>query len=47
VSYQDVLFFGRLPAMSDALLMVTYALVSMIGGIFIFGRLRDTLAEAI
>ena len=47
VSYQDVLFFGRLPAMSDALLMVAYALVSMIGGIFIFGRLRDTLAEAI
>jgi ABC-type polysaccharide/polyol phosphate export permease len=47
VSYQDVLFFGRLPAMSDALLMVAYALVSMIGGTFIFGRLRDTLAEAI
>lgn len=47
VSYQDVLFFGRLPAMSDALLMVAYALVSMIGGIFIFDRLRDTLAEAI
>lgn len=47
VSYQDVLFFGRLPALSDALLMVGYALVSMIGGIFIFDRLRDTLAEAI
>lgn len=47
VSYQDVLFFGRLPAMSDALLMVAYALVSMMGGIFIFDRLRDTLAEAI
>jgi ABC-type polysaccharide/polyol phosphate export permease len=47
VSYQDVLFFGRLPAISDALLMVAYALVSMLGGIFIFDRLRDTLAEAI
>ncbi len=47
VSYQDVLFFGHLPGLADALLMVFYALVSMIAGIFVFDRLRDTLAEAI
>ena len=47
VSYQDVLFFGRLPALSDALLMVVYAFVSMMLGITVFDRLRDTLAEAI
>jgi ABC-type polysaccharide/polyol phosphate export permease len=47
ISYQDVLFSGRLPALSDALLMVVYALVSMMVGMTVFDRLRDTLAEAI
>ena len=47
VSYQDVLFFGHLPGLSDALLMVAYAFASMMLGITVFDRLRDTLAEAI
>ncbi|HEY0143291.1 MAG TPA: ABC transporter permease [Thermoanaerobaculia bacterium] len=47
VSYQDVLFFGRLPNASDAFLMVAYASVSLFAGFFVFDRLRDTLAEAI
>ena len=47
VSYQDVLFFGRLPSLSDTFLMLAYALASMGVGIVVFDRLRDTLAEAI
>jgi lipopolysaccharide transport system permease protein len=47
VSYQDVLFFGRLPNVSDAVLMVVYAAVSLYLGFLVFERLRDTLAEAI
>jgi ABC-type polysaccharide/polyol phosphate export permease len=47
VSYQDILFFGHLPGLSDTLLMIAYALASMLMGIFVFDRLRDTLAEAI
>lgn len=47
VSYQDVFFFGRLPALSDAFLMLAYALASAALGMTVFGRLRDTLAEAI
>jgi lipopolysaccharide transport system permease protein len=47
VSYQDIFFFGRLPNVSDAILMVAYASASLYAGIFVFGRLRDTLAEAI
>lgn len=47
LSYQDVLFWGRLPALSDAFLMVAYALASVSLGMTVFGRLRDTLAEAI
>jgi ABC-type polysaccharide/polyol phosphate export permease len=47
VSYQDVLFFGRLPGLSDVLLMIAYALASMMLGFTVFDRLRDTLAEAI
>jgi lipopolysaccharide transport system permease protein len=47
VSYQDVLFFGRLPNLSDAVLMVLYAGLSLYLGFFVFDRLRDTLAEAI
>jgi ABC-type polysaccharide/polyol phosphate export permease len=47
IAYQDVIFFGRLPNLSDSLLMVTYAVASMAIGITVFDRLRDTLAEAI
>ena len=47
VSYQDVLFFGRLPNPSDAFLMVMYAAGSLYLGFLVFDRLRDTLAEAI
>jgi ABC-type polysaccharide/polyol phosphate export permease len=47
ISYQDVLFFGRLPTISDALLMVAYAAASVMVGFTVFDRLRDTLAEAI
>lgn len=47
VAYQDIFFFGRLPNLSDAILIVCYALGSMALGFFVFDRLRDTLAEAI
>ncbi len=47
VSYQDVLFFGHLPGLADTVLMISYAFVSMVAGIVVFERLRDTLAEAI
>src|SRR5258706_169454 len=47
ISYQDVFFFGRLPALSDTFLMVAYAVASVALGMTVFGRLRDTLAEAI
>jgi lipopolysaccharide transport system permease protein len=47
VAYQDVFFFGRLPNLSDSILIVFYAFASMTMGFFVFDRLRDTLAEAI
>ena len=47
ISYQDVFVYGRLPNLSDTLLMIGYAAASMIVGFFVFDRLRDTLAEAI
>ena len=47
VAYQDIFFFGRLPNLSDAVLIVTYAFGSLFVGFFVFDRLRDTLAEAI
>ncbi len=47
VAYQDVVFFGHLPGVADSLLMVVYAGASIALGIFVFDRLRDTLAEAI
>lgn len=47
VSYQDVLFFGRMPSVSDSILMIAYASASLYLGFFVFDRLRDTLAEAI
>src|SRR2546430_2197135 len=47
VSYQDVLFYGHLPGLSDTVLMIAYTVASMMLGITVFDRLRDTLAEAI
>ncbi|MEA2465753.1 MAG: lipopolysaccharide transport system permease protein [Acidobacteriota bacterium] len=47
VSYQAVLFHGRLPNLSDTILMVVYAAGSLYLGFLVFDRLRDTLAEAI
>ncbi len=47
VSYQDVVFHGHLPGLADSLLMVVYAAASLAAGMFVFDRLRDTLAEAI
>jgi lipopolysaccharide transport system permease protein len=47
VAYQDVLFFGRVPNLSDIVLIVAYAAGSLYLGMTVFDRLRDTLAEAI
>jgi lipopolysaccharide transport system permease protein len=47
VAYQDVLFWGRIPSLSDTLLMIAYAFASLSVGFFVFDRLRDTLAEAL
>lgn len=47
ISFQDVLFFGHLPGLADTLLMIAYAFFSLTLGMTVFGRLRDTLAEAI
>jgi ABC-type polysaccharide/polyol phosphate export permease len=47
VSYQDIVFWGHLPGLADALLMVLYAFLSLSAGLAVFDRLRDTLAEAI
>ncbi|HKO58176.1 MAG TPA: ABC transporter permease [Thermoanaerobaculia bacterium] len=47
IAYQDVLFFGRLPNLSDTVLMLVYSSVALLLGFTVFDRLRDTLAEAI
>ena len=47
IAYQDVVFYGRLPNLSDTILMIGYAVASLLIGFFVFDRLRDTLAEAI
>jgi lipopolysaccharide transport system permease protein len=47
VAYQDIFFFGRLPNLSDTLLIFFYATASLFLGFFVFDRLRDSLAEAI
>jgi lipopolysaccharide transport system permease protein len=47
IAYQDIFFFGRLPNVSDTVLMLAYAAASLMLGFFVFERLRDTLAEAI
>lgn len=47
VAYQDIFFFGRIPNLSDTVLILTYSFGSLLLGFFVFDRLRDTLAEAI
>ena len=47
VSYQDIIYYAKLPSVSDSFLMIAYAAVSAGLGFFVFDRLRDTLAEAI
>lgn len=47
VAYQDVFFFGRMPNLSDTVLILAYSFGSLMLGFFVFDRLRDTLAEAI
>jgi lipopolysaccharide transport system permease protein len=47
IGYQRLLFFGALPSLSDTLLMLAYAFVSVTIGFVVFDRLRDTLAEAL
>lgn len=46
-SYQNIFFYGRAPSLLDFGLMLAYAVISIALGLFIFDRLRDTLAEAI
>lgn len=47
IAYQDLFFFGRLPNLSDTILILFYAVASVTLGMVVFDRLRDTLAEAI
>ena len=47
VAYQDIFFFGRMPSLSDTILILAYAFGSLMLGFFVFDRLRDSLAEAI
>lgn len=46
-SFQDIFFFAQLPSMVDVVLMVFYAMTSLLIGFWVFDRLRDTLAEAL
>ena len=47
IAYQDLLFFGTLPSLSDTFLMLAYAFASLALGFTVFDRLRDVLAEAL
>jgi lipopolysaccharide transport system permease protein len=47
VSYQDIIYYAKLPSVSDGFLMIAYSAVSAGFGFLVFGRLRDSLAEAI
>jgi ABC-type polysaccharide/polyol phosphate export permease len=47
VAYQDIFFFGRLPSISDTVLILTYSTASLLTGFFVFDRLRDTFAEEV
>lgn len=47
LAYHEAVFYGRFPSLS---LWIQMALVSLVGwavGCFVFGRLRDTLVEAV
>src|SRR5207248_4106684 len=46
VSYQDIIFFGHLPGAADTFLIVAYSVVAFGAGVGVFGRLWETLAEA-
>ncbi len=46
-AFQDIFVFARMPTPVDVGLMVLYAIVSLFVGIWVFDRLRDTLAEAL
>ncbi|MEW6338325.1 MAG: ABC transporter permease [Acidobacteriota bacterium] len=45
--YRDLVLLGRLPSAATVLGAVTVAVVSAVFGAAVFGRLRDTLAEAV
>lgn len=47
IAFQDIFFFSRFPTTIDWILMILYALTSIVVGLIIFDRLRDTLAEAV
>ncbi len=47
IGYQDIIYYARMPSMTDMGLMIGYAAASIVAGTFVFDRLRDTLAEAI
>lgn len=47
LGYQDIVYYGRMPSMPDTALMIGYSVASVIAGVFVFDRLRDTLAEAL
>jgi lipopolysaccharide transport system permease protein len=47
LGYQDVVYYGRMPSVPDTALMIGYSIASVIAGVFVFDRLRDTLAEAL
>jgi ABC-type polysaccharide/polyol phosphate export permease len=47
LAYQEALFFGRCPSLSLWLQMALVALVGWAAGCFVFGRLRETLVEAV
>ncbi len=45
--YRDILFYGRPPQWSQLAFVALVALVTLWGGLRIFDRLRDTLAEEV
>jgi ABC-type polysaccharide/polyol phosphate export permease len=47
LAYQATLFAGEAPALGVWLQMAAVALVCWAAGAWVFGRLRDTLAEAV
>jgi ABC-type polysaccharide/polyol phosphate export permease len=47
VGFQHIFVFGSAPPWIDAILMVVYAMISILLGFAVFDRLRDTLAEVL